>query len=200
MLNYFFLDRNKLIRNHSALTKVHFSQGNRLSQNSHLLLEKKLKNCFLPEKISPLLLSNPNFMPNQSDNKFTTNETTKLERHKAFYESFRIVQPKGLKIKQVNEKKYIEKPVLLEESTNEKQSSLKEEFNEKYEFSIREENEQKYEYADIFGDNHILKLLKNCFFGIKKNYNQNEFILNIMSQKNSVEGFFKSIHPIIKYF
>lgn len=179
---------------------VHFTQGNSFAKSTHsqTLLEKKLKQCFLPEKITPLLLSNFK-MIEESDNKFTTNEKIKLERHKAFYESFRIVQPKGLKIKEVNEKKYREKQILLEDSANEKQScSAKEEFNENDEFSIKEENEQKYEYADIFSDANILKLLKNCFFGIK-NYNQNGFILNIMSQKNNMQGFYL-INNIIQSF
>lgn len=187
--NLLFLDRDKFIRNYSALNPINFqNKSNRNPQNIELKLKEVLnkRKLELRNSINEKKKNSQNF-----NDKSIIKEIDKINIKQAFYESFRIVQPKGLRPKSVAENIQRNNEIEINEMSDlilEQSQPLIEQNKELENFSsiIKEENEQKYDYSDILNNYSLLRLLQNCFAGIKKR--QNESILNIMKNKKNEEG------------
>lgn len=166
--------KGKFIRNHSALNSVRFNKNVFNSQKieqSHL--EKKLKQCFLIPKVLSNKTKNGGQLFQKEKNQ-EISDKDKIQMHKSFYESFRIVNPNGMDLKKldniVKENKVNNEKIKAE---YEELIDFDELINAGEDFSSQIIMEEKYNHDFLVADKFLMGILKNIWGGQSVSYKEN---------------------------
>lgn len=169
------------------MNSLRFNRNFNDSPDESCNLETKIKRSFLNEKYHGSSAKQKT-TKNYENEKGKVTEFDKLKIHESFYESFRIVKPKGITVKSLNLEQLQEetkKEALFWEKQNGNENKNEKEIrntdNEGFEneddfetFTKKmEENDKKYDYASLVNDEEVIKLLKQIVKHQESKYQSN---------------------------